>query len=442
MKLILTTTLLLLFQNIHAQKSGNDTLYFGGDKYIGEVQNGKANGKGKYYYIDGSLYEGNFKKGEYFGDGMVTWKSGSSYNGEWKDSKMEGIGTKHWADGAVYTGEWKNDLCHGKGTIKYANGDSYTGLWKEDKMNGFGTMIYTDGRRYEGNWKDDEKDGEGTVTLASGYYRKGTFKNGYDDKINYYNKIGNEVSYGEYKGNPKSGFDSVYYGKDKYIGNFANYQMHGKGTYIEEDGSKYEGDFVNGKYSGKGSKKWASGDSYDGDWKDDKRDGTGTYIWADGETYTGSWENNIRNGKGILKKANGYYYTGNFKNGNAKNETYYTDKGEKTTFYLWNIEVKKLNFHTAASGGIQNSYADMSEFTNVKGCIIILHNNFMNIFVVKGKTMISQSAIAAKCAAIAGFKGGDNYEYEWATEKSCQAVIDKYRFKRSAECNGDFNLDN
>jgi hypothetical protein len=448
MKIILTVCLLISFLNIHAQNSSIDTLHFGSDQYIGEVQNGKPNGKGKYYYTDGSLYDGNFKKGEYYGNGMVKWASGNSYSGEWKDSKMEGIGTKHWADGAVYTGEWKNDLCHGKGTIKYANGNSYTGDWKEDKMNGYGIMLYTDGGKYEGNWKSDEKDGNGMMTLASGYYKKGSFKNGYDDNVKYYNKTGNEVSYEEYRGNPKSGFDSVYYGKDKYIGNFENYQMNGKGIYIEDDGSKYEGDFVNGKYSGKGIKKWVSGDSYNGDWKDDKRDGIGTYTWANGETYTGSWENNTRNGEGTLKKTNGYYYTGKFKNGDAKNETYYTDKGEKTTFYLWNIEVKKLDFHTTASG-IQYSTADMSEFTSKQtgllGTFIIYSDADQfskphpNIFQIYGPGNINEQALFAKLV----LKCNSYYKYSkysWKPNQS-QSTITKGWDLRAYTTKGNYTVD-
>ena len=66
----------------------------------------------------------------------------------------------------------------------------------------------------------------------------------------------------------------------------------------------------------------------------------------------------------------------------------------------------------------------------------------MNIFVVKGTTMISQATIAAACASSAGFKAGMDYQYEWSTEKSCSAVQEKYRFKRSSECNGDYNLPN
>ena len=441
MKTLVTTILLFILTNVYAQNRLIDTLYFGGDKYIGEIENGKPNGKGKYYYAGGSLYEGNLKNGEYAGKGSIQWKNGNTYTGDWKDSKMDGFGTKKWGDGTVYTGDWKNDLCDGKGTIKYANGSSYDGDWKEDKMHGYGLRVYSDGAKYEGNWENDFREGEGKGSLASGYYRQGTFKNDDAEKVKYYNKNSTEVTFEEYRGNPKSGFDSVYYGKDKYVGYFDNYQMNGKGKYYEENGSVYEGDFVNGKYSGKGNKKWASGDKYEGDWVNDKREGTGSYTWADGETYVGNYKNNTKNGEGKLKKSNGYYYTAKFKNGDPKKATYYSDKGEEITFYLWNIEVKKLNFHNAPSS-IQSSYADMSEFTNVKGCMIILHNNFMNIFVVKGKTMISQSVIAAKCAAIAGFKGGDNYQYEWATEKTCQAVMDKYRFKRSAECNGDFNLDN
>lgn len=41
----------------------------------------------------------------------------------------------------------------------------------------------------------------------------------------------------------------------------------------------------------------------------------------------------------------------------------------------------------------------------------------MNIFVVKGNTMIDKATIAAGCASKAGFKAGTDYQYEWANEK-------------------------
>ena len=39
-------------------------VYENGDKYVGEVQNGKRHGKGTLYYSNGNTYTGQFKNGK------------------------------------------------------------------------------------------------------------------------------------------------------------------------------------------------------------------------------------------------------------------------------------------------------------------------------------------------------------------------------------------
>ena len=55
-------------------------------KYIGQVLNGLAEGRGTCIFNNGNKYEGYCKQG-----------------------KAEGRGTKHWNNGDRYEGEYKND---------------------------------------------------------------------------------------------------------------------------------------------------------------------------------------------------------------------------------------------------------------------------------------------------------------------------------------------
>ena len=49
-------------------------------KYVGEVKNGKPNGKGTLIYPDkGGKYEGEWKNGKYHGNGKLTYYDGGIY---------------------------------------------------------------------------------------------------------------------------------------------------------------------------------------------------------------------------------------------------------------------------------------------------------------------------------------------------------------------------
>ena len=72
--------------------------------YKGDIQNGKANGKGVWEYegddyIEEKVYRGDFKDGKYHGNGTTIWANGSRYDGEHKDNQRHGKGIQKLADG-------------------------------------------------------------------------------------------------------------------------------------------------------------------------------------------------------------------------------------------------------------------------------------------------------------------------------------------------------
>lgn len=102
--------------------------------YVGEVRDGKANGRG-----------------------VALLSSGSRYQGEWRDNLKHGIGAFYWTDGAYYEGEYENDLRSGEGTYHFPNGETFVGEWAEDLRNGEGVFYGADGKVVaSGRWKDDE----------------------------------------------------------------------------------------------------------------------------------------------------------------------------------------------------------------------------------------------------------------------------------------------
>ena len=49
-------------------------MYTNGNIYMGEYHKGKAEGKGKYFWVNGETYEGEWYQGRKHGYGI--WKSG------------------------------------------------------------------------------------------------------------------------------------------------------------------------------------------------------------------------------------------------------------------------------------------------------------------------------------------------------------------------------
>ena len=106
----------------------------GGEIYVGQFKDGKANGQGTYIYADGEKYLGQFK-----------------------DGKANGQGTNTWTNGDKYVGQFINDNRTGQGTYTFANGNKYVGQFKDNKYDGFGTLYNSDGSiRQQGIWKDDQ----------------------------------------------------------------------------------------------------------------------------------------------------------------------------------------------------------------------------------------------------------------------------------------------
>ena len=144
------------------QKKMTEESYENG-KYIGEMVNGKREGKGTYFFADGDVYEG-----------------------EWKDGKKEGKGTYYFKDGDIYEGYWKNSDFNGKGIYYYKSGDVYDGDYLDNKRHGKGIYYFIGGSRFEGDWIDDKKDGQGVHYFIDGERKMGDFSEG--------NNIGKHVT--------------------------------------------------------------------------------------------------------------------------------------------------------------------------------------------------------------------------------------------------------
>lgn len=83
-----------------------------GNKYIGNIVNGKFEGQGTFLYSHGDLYKGSFKNGTFEGRGVLKYLSGEIYDGQFKEGKFHGKGQMDEGS-STYEGEWVNGLRHG-----------------------------------------------------------------------------------------------------------------------------------------------------------------------------------------------------------------------------------------------------------------------------------------------------------------------------------------
>jgi len=118
----------------YSQSVGDTVFYESGDKYIGEMQNGLANGFGKMFWADGAFYEGNWKNNYQNGKGKMVWATGETYEGNWVMGLQNGKGSMSWVNGDYYEGGFVDGLLEGKGTLWFANGIVQKGKWKANNF--------------------------------------------------------------------------------------------------------------------------------------------------------------------------------------------------------------------------------------------------------------------------------------------------------------------
>lgn len=122
------------------QKSFGEYLTFTNSKgsqvhYVGQVEQGRANGYGVAILNTGSRYVGEWKNNQRHGQGTFYWKDGEYYEGNYVGDKRNGQGTYFWPNGEKYIGQWKDDRRSGKGAFFGKDGKLMTkGVWEDDKM--------------------------------------------------------------------------------------------------------------------------------------------------------------------------------------------------------------------------------------------------------------------------------------------------------------------
>ncbi|MEL7121884.1 MAG: caspase family protein, partial [Bacteroidota bacterium] len=117
-------------------------------------------------------------------------------------------------------------------------------------------------------------------------------------------------------GNCSNGYGTcVFSNGAKYVGDFKNGKLHGKGIFYYTDGNQYIGNWVNQLREGKGRMIFSNGDEYFGIFRSNKMEGNGKMTYANGNVYEGMWQSDRPSGQGVLLFADGARYDGEFGNG-------------------------------------------------------------------------------------------------------------------------------
>ena len=126
-------------------KINNQELQRKDGKYIGQVINGKAEGKGICYFINGDRYEGDCKNDKREGKRIYYYNNGDRYEGDYRNGKKEGKGIYYYNNGDRYEGDYRNDKREGKGIYYYNNGERRMGDYYNDKPIGKHAVLTKNG---------------------------------------------------------------------------------------------------------------------------------------------------------------------------------------------------------------------------------------------------------------------------------------------------------
>jgi len=147
-----------------------------GQRYKGDLVNGKPHGYGVFKTADGARYEGQWDQGQRSGKGKYVDASGATYEGQWKEHDKSGKGVESYPDKARYEGDFLKGCKHGVGKYTTSTGATYEGQFVKDKYDGEGTYDFTSGRKYIGQWKRGQMEGHGKMVWANGVSYEGSYE--------------------------------------------------------------------------------------------------------------------------------------------------------------------------------------------------------------------------------------------------------------------------
>ena len=243
--------------------------YPNGDKYSGQVKEGKKHGFGTFISHEGYKYSGDFKDDEMHGSGVYLYENGDAWTITYDPSGQSrltieyaskdrtdltfdnitgvGHGKTVYANDGEYDGSYLNGQPHGAGYRTYGNQDQFEGEFEEGKIKK-GFYKFSNGSTYRGNMPGGVPHGRGILSipkLDGGCSFLPWEKGNYAAQTTY---IGS-FEHGRFKGSDNEIHSAS---GEKYVGDVDREMAHGKGKLFFRQGGSFEGEFKWGKKHGTG----------------------------------------------------------------------------------------------------------------------------------------------------------------------------------------------
>ncbi|MCL2154700.1 MAG: hypothetical protein FWH53_09965 [Leptospirales bacterium] len=332
------------------------------------------NGTGIYIFSNGNCYEGGFKNKTRCGYGVMFYKSiGEKYEGNWLDDNRVGAGCLYFNNGDTYTGEFKFNVPWGAGVYRYADGSTEEGEFFDYLFAGVIKLPeLTDSDKHEVGRVVAVDLQSQSISIAGSNLKIGDRLfveiNGLMAALEVITLLKAETQcrmIGEAKtlingvkigmpvfkmmiGIKRAPNIFLFFNGNRYIGEYKENLMHGKGEFHRINSNIYRGEYKNGLRDGKGVLTFYNGASYSGDWKNGYMDGQGEYIYSNESRYTGRFVKGFKEGRAISIYYNADIYTGNFKanlmdgygeykakNGDTYSGEFKNDKKNGKGTYTW-----------------------------------------------------------------------------------------------------------
>lgn len=267
-----------------------------GDVFAGNFVDGLKEGAGIYFYSDGTSQRGYWKNDQFRNDlAYLDYKFSIV---EFDNYILLGYSkNKEWIYGScvssfyrpIYQGKLSGDgNPHDFGLLNYG-GEEILGMFQEGENHGI-SVVYNDDDWRIYNCVNDDCDRIESTLVSKKNENLPLLKEFAQDSV--VSQTDNCLF-----GNCQNSFSRfVYSSKSKFEGFLVNGWRHGYGIYTFPEGSNivsYEGEYSFGERNGVGRLIMKDGSRFIGEFEEGKISGKGIWIKADGTVQAGFWENDV-----------------------------------------------------------------------------------------------------------------------------------------------------